>query len=61
MRGEIEKVAAFFNKSFTDQQLATMTEELRFDKFAENESVNNESMKKMGFMNTDGHFIRKGE
>lgn len=61
MRGEIEKVAAFFNKSFNEQQLSSMTEQLRFENFAENESVNNESMKKMGFMNTDGHFIRKGE
>ena len=61
MRGEIEKVAAFFNKSFNDEQLSSMTEQLRFENFSENESVNHEHMKKIGVMNTDGRFVRKGK
>ena len=36
-------------------------EHLRFDNFAKNESVNGESGKKLGFLNSDaGNFIRKG-
>ena len=54
-------MATFFNKSFSEQQLSDMTEQLRFENFAENESVNNESLKKTGLINTDGRFIRKGK
>ena len=60
LRGEIKKVASFLNKIPTDEQLDKITEHLKFDNFEKNESVNNESGKKMGYMNLDGKFIRKG-
>ena len=60
MRGEIVKVAAFLNQKPTDEQLDKITEHLRFDNFEKNESVNNEIGKKLGWMNEDGKFIRKG-
>ena len=60
MRGEIEKVATFLGKSFSDEQLGKLTEHLKFENFQKNESVNNESGKKMGAMNEDGRFIRNG-
>jgi len=54
-------VADFLDKKLTDDQLTTLTEHLRFDNFKKNESVNNEVGKKMGWMNPDGKFIRKGK
>ena len=60
LRGAIKKVASFLNKIPTDEQLDKITEHLKFDNFEKNESVNNESGKKMGYMNPDGKFIRKG-
>ena len=35
-------------------------EHLKFDVMANNESINKESAKKVGAMNPDGKFIRKG-
>ncbi len=61
LRGEIVKVAAFLNQTPTDEQLDKITEHLRFDNFEKNESVNNEPVKKLGLMNLDGKFIRKGK
>ena len=53
-------MAAFLGKSYSDEVMAKLTEHLKFDNFQKNESVNNESGKKMGAMNEDGRFIRKG-
>jgi hypothetical protein len=53
-------VAAFLNHTPTDEQLDKITEHLRFDNFEKNASVNNESLKKLGRMNQEGKFIRKG-
>jgi malate/lactate dehydrogenase len=53
-------VAAFLNQTPSDEQLDKITEHLRFDNFEKNESVNNEIGKKLGWMNEDGKFIRKG-
>nr|CAH0102991.1 unnamed protein product [Daphnia galeata] len=61
LRGEIVKVAAFLNQTPSDEQLDKITEHLRFDNFEKNESVNNEIGKKLGWMNPDGKFIRKGK
>lgn len=61
LRGEILKVATFLGKSLSDEQLEKLAEHLHFDNFQKNESVNNESGKKTGAMNEDGHFIRKGK
>jgi hypothetical protein len=60
LRGEIEKVATFLGKSYSDEQLGKLTEHLKFENFQKNESVNSESGKKFGAMNEDGRFIRNG-
>jgi len=60
LRGSIAKVAAFLQKSPTDEQLTRLTEHLRFDNFKKNDAVNNEMPKQLGFMNKDGNFCRKG-
>ena len=61
MKGQIEKVAAFLNKTLSEKQLDELVEHLRFDNFSKNESVNGEAGKETGFLNRDGHFIRKGD
>lgn len=43
------------------EQLDKLTEHLRFDNFKKNEGVNNEAGKKMGIMNLEGNFCRKGK
>lgn len=58
---EIKKVAAFLNTPVTEEQIALLKEHLLFDNFAKNESVNYEMPKKLGALNNDGHFIRKGK
>ena len=60
LKGEIAKVATFLDKTLSEDQLDKLTEHLRFDNFEKNEAVNNEFGKKIGFMNQDGKFIRKG-
>lgn len=60
MRGEIKKIAAFLNQSPTEEQFIQLLHHLNFENFAKNDAVNFEMPKKFGFMNVDGHFIRKG-
>ena len=61
LRGEIEKISQFLGKKLSDDQLSKLTEHLRFDNFAKNETVNCEIGKEIGLMNNSGHFIRKGK
>ena len=61
MKGQIEKVSIFLNKPLSEKQLEELVEHLRFDTFSKNESVNGEAGKETGFLNRDGHFIRKGK
>lgn len=54
-------MATFLGKKpNTEEQLTRVIEHLRFDAFQNNESVNIEFGKEEGWMNPDGHFIRKG-
>jgi len=61
LRGEIQKLANFLEKSLTEDQLDQLTEHLKFDNFEKNPSVNNEAPKKMGLFSADGKFLRKGK
>ena len=40
IRKEIRKIAAFLNKTITDEQLEKLVDHVRVDKFSKNESVN---------------------
>lgn len=60
LRREVAKVAKFLNKPLSEEKLARLLEHLKFENISKNESVNLENGKKMGFMNQDGHFIRRG-
>ncbi|EFX63192.1 hypothetical protein DAPPUDRAFT_268909 [Daphnia pulex] len=61
LRGEVEKVAKFLGKPLTEEKMFKLLEHLKFDNISKNESVNFEIGKKIGFMNQDGAFIRKGD
>lgn len=61
LRGEIEKISKFLGKTLTNEQLTKLTEHLRFDNFAKNETVNLDFGKELGFMKNSGNFIRKGK
>jgi len=60
LQGQLEKMAKFLGKDLSEDQLNRLMEHLKFENIRKNESVNNESGKKMGMMNEDGNFIRKG-
>jgi hypothetical protein len=61
LRGELEKIAKFLGKHLSEGQLTQLVKHLRIDSFTKNEAVNNEFLRELGLMNTDGRFIRKGE
>lgn len=60
LKGEIEKVTKFLGKSLTEDQILKLREHLKVDNFAKNDSVNFEIGKKVGFLNQEGQFVRKG-
>lgn len=53
-------MANFLNKKLSHDQLDRLKDHLRFENMRENDAVNNESGKKLGIMNEDGKFMRKG-
>jgi len=56
----VEKIANFIGKALSKEQLSGLVNHLRFDAMAKNEAVNGESLKLVGVVNEEGHFIRKG-
>ena len=64
LRGEIERVAFFLDKTLTEELLIRLTEHLRIASFKMNEAVNMENAsRKSEFMNNvedSNKFIRKG-
>ena len=59
MKGQIEKVAAFLNKTLSEKQLDELVEHLRFDNFSKNESVNGEAGKETGFLGKYEEVMKK--
>jgi len=60
LRGQLEKMSKFLDKDLSEDQMDRLREHLQFENVKKNESINMESGKKMGMMNQDGSFIRKG-
>ncbi|XP_037083661.1 sulfotransferase 1C4-like [Pollicipes pollicipes] len=59
---QIRKVAKFFGKTYSDEQVERLAAHLHIDNFKKNPYVNNERLKESGFMHADrGSFIRKGK
>lgn len=57
---EIKKIAAFLNKTLTEEQIEKLVDHVHIDKFAKNESVNMAREIKAGLSNEGHTFIRKG-
>ena len=60
LKGELKKMAFFLGKELSEDQLDRLKEHLQFENIQKNETVNMEEMRKIGFLNDGGQFIRKG-
>ena len=61
LKSQINKVATFLGKVYTDDQVDKLAEYLHIDNFRNNPYVNNEDLKEKCLMHKDrGNFIRKG-
>ncbi|VVC96643.1 unnamed protein product [Leptidea sinapis] len=59
--GSLRRMANFFGKTFTNEQIEKLAEHLRFDNFKDNDSVNQQkTMTELGVCNEQSRFIRKG-
>jgi hypothetical protein len=57
---EIKKMAAFLNKTLTEEQIEKLVDHVQIDKFAKNDSVNMAREIQAGLSNEGQTFIRKG-
>lgn len=56
----IRRVADFYNKKLTEEQIAAMCDHLSFENFKKNPAVNFEDVKPIGVIAENESFIRKG-
>lgn len=57
----VRRVAKFFGKAFSDEQIERLCEHLNIDNFKNNKSVNYDVMKELRILQTgEQEFIRKG-
>lgn len=62
MPASILKIAAFLNKSVSDDDLKRLIEHLQFDNFRKNRAVNSEELVDWGlFSPKEAPFVRKGK
>ncbi|XP_045782725.1 uncharacterized protein LOC123879176 [Maniola jurtina] len=59
--GAIKRVADFYGKTLSDEQVNKLAQHLDFDNFKKNKSVNMETLQQVGVYTSDGAFIRKGK
>ena len=57
----VRKVAKFFGKEVTDENVAMLVDHLSFQKMKNNPAVNREDAKAKNYFAGDGNFMRKGE
>lgn len=55
------RVARFFGKEFTDEEITRLCDHLSIDSFKQNKSVNYDVMKELGILQSVEGFIRKGK
>lgn len=63
MPSTLQRMAEFFGKKYTDEQIGDLCEHLSFENFKKNKAVNGEFtfLKPIGAINDSEHsFIRKG-
>ncbi|CAK1552653.1 unnamed protein product [Leptosia nina] len=60
--GSLRRLANFFGKSYSDDQIQSLSKHLGFDEFKKNSAVNqSQGFHKLGIVNEDYAFIRKGK
>ncbi|KAM3963077.1 sulfotransferase 1A1-like [Aphomia sociella] len=59
--GVVRKVAQFFNKPVTEEQVSQLCDHLHIDNFRRNKSVNYDFLKDIGLWDKGGQFIRNGK
>ncbi|CAD0196950.1 unnamed protein product [Chrysodeixis includens] len=57
----IRRIAAFFGKTITEEQVARLSDHLDIKNFKKNKSVNNEELKDSALFDPKESFIRKGK
>ncbi|CAH2240198.1 jg1763 [Pararge aegeria aegeria] len=57
----VGRVANFFDKTLSNEQVNKLAQHLDFDNFKKNTSVNLETLQQSGVFRRDGAFIRKGQ
>lgn len=61
MPAAVRKVAKFFDKQFTEEEVLKLCDHLNIDNFKKNKSVNYDVMKELGILIPgEQAFIRKG-
>lgn len=61
MPAAIRRVAEFYGKPLSEEQVEELAQHLHFDNFKNNKSVNMTDMKEAGIYRSDGAFIRTGK
>ncbi|XP_037072252.1 sulfotransferase 1C4-like [Pollicipes pollicipes] len=62
LKSQIRRVATFFGKSYSDQQVEKLAEHLHIDNFKKNPHVNKEDARAKALMYPDrGNFVRQGK
>lgn len=61
MPAALRRVADFYGKPLSEEQVEKLAQHLHFDNFKNNKSVNMVDMKEAGIYTSDGAFIRKGK
>ncbi|CAK1545183.1 unnamed protein product [Leptosia nina] len=61
LSASIRRVADFFGKTFSDEQIKRLCDHLSIESFKNNNSVNYDVMKELGIMVGKKEFIRKGK
>ncbi|XP_045785349.1 luciferin sulfotransferase-like isoform X2 [Maniola jurtina] len=59
--GAVRRVANFYEKTLSEEQINRLVDHLSVDNFKKNKSLNMEDMKELGIYSNDGAFIRKGK
>ncbi|XP_023934547.2 luciferin sulfotransferase [Bicyclus anynana] len=59
--GAVRRVADFFGKTLSDEQVCRLVDHLSFDNFKKNKSVNMESLQQSGVFTIEGAFVREGK
>ncbi|XP_038215715.1 sulfotransferase 1E1-like [Zerene cesonia] len=62
LAGSLKRMAEFYGKSYSEEQIQELCEHLKFDNFKRNDSVNQSKvLRDLGIIDEENGFIRKGK